>query len=481
MFETTDVAAHVADDKPFNPIETINNLAGLQNSLNQNKMFQAKALAGQYMTRANGDPTKLNAFLMDDPRTAFAAPEIMGAALTQQGQGISNATGQQGLAANRATALQKVMASIQPSTATGPDGAQANKVEAITALAPLVASGVIDQKTFDSYAAMDPASFETARRAAVIAGQGGEFAQKANYGTVDTKDIGGALQPTVTNPVQQTVEAVGTPIAKTLPPEVKVGGIPQIGADNATYRTSVGEIYDDKGNVKPGAGHIQTGLAPGVEAGASAAATQGVSLYNAAATDAAASVRRVLSLKKALAGINDAQTGANSEGLNELRSTIQTFSPKVASALGINPNQVASYDEAKKYLTQYAAGTASAYGPGTDAKLAAAATGNASTHISQLAAKDVIRVNMGLERMGQAQVAAFNAAGQPGGLSAFPTWSANWARTVDPRAFMLDVLPKADRLKVLSSLKTVADQRAFLAGKRAAEAAGQFSEGDLPQ
>jgi hypothetical protein len=146
---------------------------------------------------------------------------------------------------------------------------------------------------------------------------------------------------------------------------------------------------------------------------------------------------RINMLQNAAAALSQADSGQSADKVQALRGTLVT--------LGLaTPDQAAkvqSYDEANKYLTQYAQQKAASFGHGTDAQLSAAMTGNGSTHISNLAAQDVVKVNMALERMDQARMKAWESANLP--PSEYAKWKSQFGSTMDPRVFVADQLDPA--------------------------------------
>ncbi len=80
-FDTTDIAAKV-DPHPIDAIKTLSGIADLNNAQNQNKFFQAKNLAGQYLEQSLGpdgqtDFNKLGEYLKNDTRTGPFALELL--------------------------------------------------------------------------------------------------------------------------------------------------------------------------------------------------------------------------------------------------------------------------------------------------------------------------------------------------------------------------------------------------------------------
>lgn len=211
---------------------------------------------------------------------------------------------------------------------------------------------------------------------------------------------------------------------------------------------------------QPAGGFVATGLAPGVEETAKGAASALNNLHNTVA----GSSGRVFQLKEALHGLEGAgATGPGTETTNKIKSFLLAQEPEFLKKLGISPDEVkiADYDKANKYLTQYASGQMGSMGGGTDSKLATALSGNANTHISALAAQDVVKAAIGMERMQQAQVQAFDESGLP--PSDYNKWQAKWNKETDPRVFMMDELSPEKRAKVISGLKK--DERAKFASQ----------------
>jgi hypothetical protein len=200
-------------------------------------------------------------------------------------------------------------------------------------------------------------------------------------------------------------------------------------------------------------GTLQTGLPPGQAAGADVAAAGSAndlhSLYSSVATSGA----RLYQLNTALSSLQalgTTGTGPGTAERNNIASYLQSI-PLLGSIMpGVNPTKIANFDEATKYLTAYASNQASNMGAGTDAKLATALSGNASTHISNLAATNVVKATIGLERMQQAQAQAFQQSGLP--AAQYDQWSTNWNKTTDARAYAFDLMSPQQRGTMLKGM-----------------------------
>jgi hypothetical protein len=267
----------------------------------------------------------------------------------------------------------------------------------------------------------------------------------AQLGSITPKptqvNTGGQISYVDTNPVTNP-NIVGTTISQTVSPETAAGQYDVQKPDGTVESHSNAERLQQQGlgGVLPpqaqpqasGSGRypqsVQTKPAAGVvDANQKANAAGGDMLVSDQQSNAQSGTR-INMLQNASTALANAQTGTGADKLNAVRGVIAT--------LGGPADKVASYDEANKYLTQYAQTKAASFGHGTDSQLAAALAGNGNTKISNLAAQDVVKVNLGLERMEQARMKAWESAGlQP---SQYGQWKSQWGSQVDPRVFVAD-------------------------------------------
>ncbi len=192
----------------------------------------------------------------------------------------------------------------------------------------------------------------------------------------------------------------------------------------------------------------QTSLGPGQEAGLTAAGNASAGQWSdlqrqvGGSSAGGGSAGRIYTLQKSLnllQQLGPQGTGPGAAGAQSIIRYAQSMPIIGGLVSGItNPQDISNYDEANKYLTAYAAARAGAHGGTTDSQLATTLSSNASLHISGLAAQDVVKANLGLERMDQAQAQAFAQTGQT--PDQFSTFSAQWNRSMDPRAFIADQL-----------------------------------------
>ncbi len=213
------------------------------------------------------------------------------------------------------------------------------------------------------------------------------------------------------------------------------------------------------------------GMGPGQTAGATAAGDASAKQWAGLQSSVGGSSGRIYQLQTALGdlqSLGQTGTGPSANTLNNVRSYLSSL-PMVGQSLGIDPSKVASYDEANKYLTAYASARAGRFGGTTDQQLATTLSSNASTHISNLAAQDVVKANIGLERADQSQLASFQqgldpVTGQPTGQQftpdQFADYSSKWNTSHDARAFVADHLTPQQFGTMLSGMSP-GDQAKF--------------------
>lgn len=237
----------------------------------------------------------------------------------------------------------------------------------------------------------------------------------------------------------------------------------------------------------PGAGAApaipSAGAPPGVaQAAAETGGASGQQLASdrASAAGLQATVTPLRQIRNLLPTTN---IGPGTPGTNEIRSFIiaqlpwlQKFDPSYWDAAKI---KTANYDDLQKYMAQVATtGLNATFGQGSDQRFAAIESGNPHATMSQLGAKAVTDLAIAAARA-QAAPALIYGNRPP---QDYAGWKANFGSTVDPRGFMLDLLSKQDRAKMLAGIprgSTEADN--LVRGKQAAERAGMFTETDIPR
>lgn len=440
----------------FNPLATmlqVGQYKQLQQSSRRLQMDtdanQAVGQAIQANTGADGTVNLLGVQkqLASNPTAAYNLQGATGTNLVQQGQQTANGQAQLSLTSDQ----QQHMAQQLGTLLAKPDLSFSDAVQTAASAGKLY--GLPDAVIQRSIAAMptEPGELKSYIQARVASLQ----APGAQLGTMTPNptqvDDGATKQYIDTNPISNP-GIVGTTVQNKLSPGLATQRVPTVMPNGQPGTVSFGSTVPPnllppamQGGSQPAApgrypqpqaqqgGFMPSGLAPGV-AEAATAAGQGAGqqlLADQAAN--ASSGARINMLQNAGDALTKAQTGTGADKLNAVRGLVAT--------LGGPADKVASYDEANKYLTQYAQQKAASFGNSTDAQLSAAMTGNGNTHISNLAAQDVVKVNLALERMDQARMQAWQNAGlQP---AQYATWKSQFGATMDPRVFVADQLDPA--------------------------------------
>lgn len=202
------------------------------------------------------------------------------------------------------------------------------------------------------------------------------------------------------------------------------------------------------GGAAQGAGGRQrvVGPAPGAMEAAQAAGTEsGNELANARSREANFA-RDIVPLQKAipaLEALGTTGTGPGTEQINEIKSFLTSM-----GIPGIDVESIKNFDEARKYLTQYAQSVGDI---NTNDKLAAAFAANPSVGISNAAAVDVAKTALAQRRFQNAQLRAFEQSG--GSPDKYTQFATQFAAEQDPRAYGLDMMGPEARAKLIGGLK----------------------------
>lgn len=475
------------------PLQFAGEAAGVINALNQNKLFQARQAAGQALQGAVGpngqvDENALMRAVAADPRAALAAGETATQSLGRQVQQVTIDGQQLDQHLKQLGAERNALTALLANPNAGPK-------DAAQSLGELVAAGVMKPEQALSFAQTipsDPAEFKSFLTRHMIGNMDQEKQlsligmgqpQLFNVGdhAVEVRLSRNPAIPSTMGPQGEAIPQGGLPM--TMSPAEKAERVPFVGPNNQPQTISKGEIATPEGMPKasgvtgPG-GTLNAGLRPGVAEAAQASSQQYADDLKAAGS----AQTQMVPLRKVYDLLPTTNTGPGTQVTNGWRSFLHSQLPMLDKIIpGFDQRKIdtANADELKKYMVQIASASAAQFGAGTNEKLAVAASGNPNPDMSNLAARDVVRMNIALLRAQQARMAAFEETG--GDPQDYAKFSAKWARQVDPRAFMLDLLSKQERQKVLSGINTDAEKRAFLAGKRAAEETGLFSEDDIPR
>lgn len=228
-------------------------------------------------------------------------------------------------------------------------------------------------------------------------------------------------------------------------PQAPAPGAPMPGARPAPGRVPAGRPPEPSGYITPPPPAQRGGaVMPPPRTIAAAEET-----FNADMADLPVSQDRTFRMRQALVGLEGARTGRGTEGLQTLNSVMGTWSPEwLNKGLGIKPLEMAAnYDEAAKYLQQIA-NAQNVGGGNTNDKLAAAITATPNTHMSDLAAKELVHTMVAGEEM--TQYVRQKAIEQNVAPADWAKYKAKWALDNDPRAFILQHITDPKKLQKLS-------------------------------
>lgn len=253
---------------------------------------------------------------------------------------------------------------------------------------------------------------------------------------------------TITNagPVANVLPPAGTSVVN---PNTGATGLygtqPQSAQSPLPVGTSdVGQAPGRTGGVAPGS--AMTSLPPG--------STESVAAYQDLQKQVTGAPARLNMIDQALKDIKGASTGRGTAYVNDVLALAKAQAPWMLKIIGIDPSTITNYDSANKWMTQYAQAMAAANGGHTDYQAMTTAAGNASTHIDEQAAINILHNARALEKMGKAKVLEYQKE-NPGntGLN-YNTWSATqWAPNADVRGFGVDEGDVKANLREIQGLK----------------------------
>lgn len=145
----------------------------------------------------------------------------------------------------------------------------------------------------------------------------------------------------------------------------------------------------------------------------------------------------------ALEALGTTGTGPGTEQINEIKSFLASM-----GVPAVDLESVKNFDEARKYLVQYAQTVGDT---GTNDKLAASFAGNPSIGISNAAAVDVAKTALSLRKLQNAQLMAFEASGAP--ASQYSQFASQFNAQQDPRAYGMDMMTPEARATLIGGLK----------------------------
>jgi hypothetical protein len=426
---------------PANPLEMMSNFANIQNALNRNRLFPGEQeLQAQSIERGGiGNKNLTNQTVYTRLTPLLALPEggithsnltSMLASIERNGGLPTNGVLQhiidagpkgdgpefdkfiRSQVATQSQSPEGALRAVAPVAATFSNG---QDIIPATVGAPFGANpGAIRQST----GAIPTFPSRSELAAQIGRPVNGDEATKLDVppGTIITETMAQRLG-------SQGATSLGGPATASI---VGVDGRP-VGPGNPPRLGQVGQPI--------GARPVVTSMPPGADAALKA----GADAYNADSARANSYPQRVFPLRQAMRALANAQTGPGSETVNHIRSFINAQAPEDIKRMipNFDPNKIADYDEAVKYLAQYAMNQPGA--ANSDMSRGLAQTANASTKIDNKAARQVVVNALGLENMQQAALVDFNQKFPVGNEAQYSRWlQSNFIPSHDPRGFSWD-------------------------------------------
>jgi hypothetical protein len=471
-----------------NPLQGVgsllNTLSGVQQFKQQNqaiKANQAVSAAVKQNTDAQGniDMNAVVAQLAQDPNAAYNIPQIV-----QQ-----FASGQKALADAK---MAKFNEALQQNTYWGQQlGSLVNKPDLTSndvgqVLMDGVKTGMIQPAQAAQYASQiptDPSKLRawTTQHWKATMSTGDQL--KAIMPQTQVINTGGQQQIVNIDPVTGQPTLAGS-LTNTLDPGTATSPVSYTGPQGQQVTTTrqnfaggmqggAPEGYNGRynaGQPQGGTPGAVEGPTPAEQAGAVTGATaqaQGsANASNTLATETADAPIRVGYLKQAQNVLNDINTGPGTDWKNQWASALQQYPgiSSIVTAAGADPQKIASYDEFKKIMANYAGNVSASAGTGTDARLNSAITGNANPNISKLANQDIIVKTIAAEQYRAAKNDAWQNALNNGQVQPqqFNQWSAQWNKNTDPAVYAFPNMNADQRQRFVTGM-SAADLAKFKA------------------
>lgn len=343
----------------------------------------------------------------------------------------------------------------------------------------LLKQGVIDPNTYQSELAMlpkqgAPADYQKIANGylsrALDAGQ--RFGVETGMAPGSAGDIVTYTDPatgaTVTTTRGRLVGAIGAPNQLT-GTTATTQSTASSGTPSAIHAASPSPQASAPGTTSPAGGIA--GPSPQQQAQFAASAKQQQDDLTADANYTA----NLVPLTKSIALVSDPSTiiGKGSQIPNDVARILNTF------GIPLGADQAKNASELDKYLTQLA--TSNGLAGQSVQHLEATFSANPNMDTDKVAAGDVLRTALTLNRMQHAKVAAAQAAGIRG--EQYSTWASKWGAQQDPRAFGFDLMSPEAKAALRAELeKDPAAAAKFIASYNAAKATpGVFDQAAIGQ
>lgn len=442
--------------KNNNPLEMVSGFANLQNTLNQNKLFQQqfqtnKAVSNIYKQAINPDGTidqeKLTSLLASDPNASYGLPQAY--------QGSQEATKR-----NIDIDIAKVNQAMTHLTATAgylapliKPGSTSNDVA--SALAHASANGLINPEN----AGKIWSSLPRGQNGQIDESRIPMWAQQQQLQVMDAQQRLQAMHPAPTqidtgsNIQLMNLPQVGQPslagtIQKGLPPTTPV--FPAGGGQPIYAGSSGGGGMPGAGGGGGQGGGVAAANPPGFEGAANTAgafsANQGNTLQGRA--DRTMDNKAILGNLESELGTAGFTTGPGTESVAKFAKFVNAQTGSNFRAEGL-----AAREQFNKLAGMLAQSQFQALGgTGTDAKLDATTLTSPNSELSKMGNKGIIALLKGNEDAISAKNQAWQQWQQQHGPQSYGQFQTQFNKSYDPRVFQTQYLDYADRKKMLTGL-----------------------------
>ncbi len=463
-----DTSIYEHQPKPLDILGTLSGVAGLQGTLNQNKLFQQQfqtnqAVSNIYKQAIKPDGTidqeKLNNLLSTDPNASYGLPEAYKGSQEATQRNLQINQSQIDLARKNVETLGSYITPLaaNPNATVGDVLQAAAKAITVGHVKPdVISQALADMPSDDSQ----------------IPG----WIQQQHMRFLSTQDQFNALHPTPTM-VQNGQGQTPMRLPQVGAPSVAGPTIPNLPSPTQQIFNPQTNRMEFVGN-QPNGGMGQgggVGLAPGTPAAAplgtpeaaavdaSAAANQGVALQQRA---------DIVPNTKAILGNLEADLGDFTSGpATEKLASVEKFL-NANLHTNIDTSSLAGRERFNKMSAMLAqAQFQQLGGTGTDKQLGSTELTSPNSELSKMGNKGIIALLKGNEDAIAAKNQAWQAFKQANGPQTYGQFSTQFNKTYDPRVFQSQYLDANERKKMLTGM-TKDEQKTFLGAYKTALANG---------
>lgn len=464
-----DTSSYGNAPKPISPLETLSGVAGLQNTLNQNKLFQQQfqtnqAVSNIYKQAIKPDGTidqeKLTGLLASDPNASYGLPQAYQGSQEAQQRNISINTSQLQNAQQHLQAIQGYLGPLMK------PGANPTSSDVVGALSHATSVGIASpQEAAQVFSTLPRTPDGRIDEAQVPA-----WVQNQQLSVMSAQERLNAMAPapTMVNNGQQQIPVrlpqIGPPsiagqgIQNQLPPSTPVfnsqtnqqGYLGPTGGGGAPPQAGGAPRAVPGGGMIPSGPPLGAGAAADVDAQASA--HQGVTLQTRA--DQAPNSKAILGNLQSELG--DFTSGPATDSVAKLEKLVNAN-----LGLNVNVDGLSAREKFNKLSAMLAQSQfQSLGGTGTDKQLGSTELTSPNSELSKLGNKGIIAMLKGNEDAITAKNQAWQAYKQQNGPQSYSKFSTEFNKSYDPRVFQSQYLDDAGKAKLLSGM-TKGEQAQF--------------------